>query len=480
MFTLKLYTKPGLPAQLLDHLRTPLYRNGYALILGSGATSALGLVYWALAARYYTADVVGIGSALISALALLAGVAMLSLTGVLVRFTPLAGGNTARLITAAYAISLVVALLVGWGFCHFAGAWSPKFSFLREERGWLVAFVGATMAWCIFALQDSALTGLRQSLWIPLENTIFAAVKIVLLVLFAQGNPTWGIFAAWMIPLLISLLPVNILIFRYLIPQHVQPQGQQAGGLALQAVVRYMAGNYPGTLFYLASTTLLPLLVTQQLGARANAYFYMPWMMANALLQVALQMSTSLTVEAVTDQSRLASYAYRTFLQSARLLAPAVALLVGGAPLILALFGADYASEGALLLRLLAVATLPNLVVMLYIGLARVKNSIGNIILVQGAQCILLLSLSYLWLPTAGITAVGWAFLVSQSLVAGGVLCTPLRPIVLHGHRTYLTNQPTNETQVNMRSRSEVFQERGTTFSTRGANTAPFLEDGTH
>lgn len=438
MFASKLHTKPWLPAQLLDHLRIPLYRNGYALILGAGASAVLGLIYWALAARYYSPEVVGIGSAVISALALLAGVAMLSLTGVLVRFTPLAGDNTAHLITAAYAISLVVALLVGWGFCHLAGAWSPKLSFLSQDRGWTIAFVGGTMAWCIFALQDSALTGLRQSLWIPLENTLFAAIKIVLLVLFAQWIPMWGIFAAWMAPLLVSLLPVNVLIFRYLVPQHVQTQGPQAG-IVPQAVLRYIVGNYPGTLFYLASTTLLPLIVTQQLGARANAYFYMPWMMANALLQVALQMSTSLTVEAVTDQRRLAAYSYRAFLQSARLLVPAVVIFVVGAPTILALFGADYASEGALLLRLLAVATLPNLVVMLYIGLARVQNSISNIILVQGAQCIFLLSLSYLWLPTIGITAVGWALLVSQSLVAGGVMCTQLRSILQRGRHAYTT-----------------------------------------
>lgn len=433
MFASNLHTKTSLATQVLAHLRTPLYRNGYALILGAGATSVLGLAYWALAARYYSPEVVGLGSAIISAMMLLAGVAVLSLSGVLVRFTPLAGRHTARLIISAYAISLLAALMVGWLFCRYAGSWSPKLSFLSEDSAWTAVFVGATMAWCIFSLQDSALTGLRQSIWIPLENTLFAAVKLVLLVVFAHWIPTWGIFAAWTIPVLISLWPVNLLIFQRFVPQCGQSQGQPAGGVTPQAIVRYMVGNYPGTLFYLASTTLLPLIVTQQLGARANAYFYMPWMIAGALLQVALQMSTSLTVEAVTDQSRLATYCYRAFLQSVRLLLPAVVIILIGAPIILAFFGADYASEGTLLLRLLALAAIPNLVVMLYIGLARVQNSISNIILVQGAQCVFLLTLSYLWLPTAGITAVGWAFLVSQSIVAGGVMFTQLRSVLLRG-----------------------------------------------
>ena len=33
----------------------PLYRNGYALVASSGLTSALGLVFWVLAARLYAA-----------------------------------------------------------------------------------------------------------------------------------------------------------------------------------------------------------------------------------------------------------------------------------------------------------------------------------------------------------------------------------------------------------------------------------------
>ena len=62
-----------------SHLRTPLFRNGYALLASSAATSALGLFYWVLAARYYSTETVGLGSALLSAMMLLSGIAQLSL-----------------------------------------------------------------------------------------------------------------------------------------------------------------------------------------------------------------------------------------------------------------------------------------------------------------------------------------------------------------------------------------------------------------
>ncbi|TMG26246.1 MAG: polysaccharide biosynthesis protein, partial [Chloroflexi bacterium] len=47
-------------ARLAEHVRTPLYGGAYALILSSVATSALGIVYWTLAARLYDPAQVGV------------------------------------------------------------------------------------------------------------------------------------------------------------------------------------------------------------------------------------------------------------------------------------------------------------------------------------------------------------------------------------------------------------------------------------
>ena len=49
-------SRDGAFARLITHLRTPLYRNGYALVLSSATTSVLGVAYWILAARTYTPD----------------------------------------------------------------------------------------------------------------------------------------------------------------------------------------------------------------------------------------------------------------------------------------------------------------------------------------------------------------------------------------------------------------------------------------
>ena len=69
----------GARRQLAD----PLTRNGYALIANSGATGALGLVYWLLVARLYPTAEVGRATAAYAAMNLLAGFTALNFNGAL-------------------------------------------------------------------------------------------------------------------------------------------------------------------------------------------------------------------------------------------------------------------------------------------------------------------------------------------------------------------------------------------------------------
>jgi O-antigen/teichoic acid export membrane protein len=422
---------------LMKHLRTPMYRNGYALLLSGFTSAGLGMIYWLLAARSYPAATVGLSSAAIAAMMLLSGASQLSLNSALVRFVPLAGRATGRLVGYSYLISAMAAAVIGLIFClgldRLAPALRPFLVNPVRQR----TFVLAIMIWCIFALQDSALTGLRQAMWVPLENTAVTVVKIVLLLVFARYSRQYGIFASWMIPVAASILPLNLLIFRRLIPDHVQASKDLATRLVPRQIGKYILANYLGSLFFLASTTLLPIIVINLVGPKANAFFYMPWMIATALQLIAVNMTTSFTVEATRDQMKLSIYCYRVLMQSMRLLIPLVVIILLGAPLILLLFGRDYANEGAMLLRLLALSAIPNVIVVLYVSLARVENRVRGIVMVQGALCVLVLSMSYVLLQTFGITGVGLAWLASQTVVAVFLWLTRLRSILATGGAAY-------------------------------------------
>jgi O-antigen/teichoic acid export membrane protein len=421
------WARAGPLPRLFSHLRTPLYKNGYSLILSSATTSGLGMLFWALAAHYYSVETIGTSSAIIAAMMFLSGISQRGVNSALVRFVPLAGRASARLVGVTYLISLVIA---GAATLAIGRVLYPLFPILGVIDGGpllLVLFAGIVMVWSVFTLQDSVLTGLGQAHWVPIENTIVSTVKIVLLILLVHWIPIEGVLAAWLIPVVVSVAPVNLLIFNRLLPAHSQATANQAEPLALRPLVKYVSGNHLASLFMLAYTTLLPVIVASQAGARANAYFYPPWMIATSLQLVAINMTTSLTVEGTRDRPQLRVYGYRVFVHVMQLLVPVITLIIVGAPWILRIFGADYAVEGSDLLRWLALSTLPNTIVVLYIALVRVQNRVAGIIVVQGALCALVLGLSYSLLPVYGIAGVGIAVLVSQTVMAVGLLIPQLR-----------------------------------------------------
>lgn len=416
---------PGGPGRLRGHLDDRLYRTGYYLIIGTGITSLLGVAFWALAARSYSAQEVGQNAAAISAMTLVSGVCSLGLSAVLVRYLPIAGTALRRLVYGSYALTAGLSLLFGAAVAASSGFWSPTLDFLAETD-WLIGFTLATAALTIFTLQDSVLTGLQTARWIPLENSLYAATKLVLLVALAALLPTAGPFVAWNAPLLPAILIVNWLIFRRLIPAD-----RSVGSLERPKVIRMAAGNYGGNLFALVGNMYLPILVANQAGAAEAAYFFIPWMICISLQLVAINVITSLTVEAALDMPQLRRLTRRTLAHSMRLVAPLAALTALVAPLALLIFGQEYADSGTDLLRLLALGAIPNVFVALGIGVARIEHRGGIVVAIQGTQFAIVLGLSALLIPDIGLVAVGWTWTGSQFLLAAVLLATVLRPLLL-------------------------------------------------
>ncbi len=411
-------------ARLRSHLALPLNRNGYALTLSGAITSALGVIYWVLAARYYTPEHVGLNSALISAMLFLAGSVHAGLNGALIRFVPVAGRYSARLIAAAYAAGVIFAALAALIFALGSERWAPALSFVASTPAWLAVFVASVAAWCLFTLQDSALTALRQALWIPLENALYAVAKLALLVGLASRLSADGIFVSWVLPAVLCVVVVNSAL---LARARAVPAAPPSAPLTLRPILNYIAGNYLGSWFFVASTTLLPVLVTNRLGAGANAYFFMPWLIASSLSLIGANMATSFVVEASLEPSALRQLSRRVLRNSLQLLVPA-ALVVGiSAPYLLAAFGQSYSAEGTRLLQLLVAASLPNLIYSVCIGLLRVRMRVAELVLVQGAVCVGVLGLSWLLLPPLGVTGVGVAWLMVQTAAAGWLAWAHLR-----------------------------------------------------
>jgi len=399
-------------------------------MVSTGATAVLGMLYWIFAARYYPADVLGLNAAAVSMLTFLANISQGPAMPAMLRYVPVAGLDTKRLVVFAYLLSTFLAVLAGLAFFLTVNLWSPVLSFLGQD-GWLALwFLLGVIGWSIFALQDNVLVGLRETVYVPIENIPYAVVKIVMLIAVASTFTAYGILASWTVPMIATLLPVNYLIFRRLLPRYMRIHNSHRLQESPKQISYYSAGNYLAYAFQIVVLRLLPVLVTNVAGTSAGAYFYLPFTIVTSLRLIIDNISTSYTVELARESHKLRTYSYRFIVQtSALMLLPIIALLAIG-PYILRFSGQSYEAEGTQLMRLLTLTAIPNIITALHLVTARAQQKVAEIIIRQFALCVLTLGLSYFMLNAYGIVGVGWAVLISESVVAIVLIFTSLWPIL--------------------------------------------------
>ncbi|MFE3452883.1 lipopolysaccharide biosynthesis protein [Nonomuraea sp. NPDC059194] len=422
--------------KLMRDLRNPLFRNGYALMANTAITATLGMGYWLLATRFYTPEEFGRGQALITAMRLFASLTALGFVGALARFIPISGRRTGGVILRGYGMAAVTGGAAALGFLLTLPVWGDIYAVLGTPAMSLF-FLGSVVVWAVFTLQDVALTGLREAAWVPVNNLVFGLVKMGLLALLATRLPEGGIFVSWMIPTAIALVPINFLIFGILVPRHVRETEQTARPPSLREMGRFLAGDFPGTLSMLAIVYLVPVLVAARVGEATFGRFSMAHTLGCMIELLAMNMAVSLTVEGSFDRSMLAANARRALKRALMIITPIIGVALVAAPLILTIFGSEFAVEGTMLLRLMALAVLPRVLIEIYLSSLRALGQARRLALVQIGLAVLVLTSIMALFPFVGVDAVGYGLLFSEILVAL-LIFSSLRKILRYGE----TGQP--------------------------------------
>jgi O-antigen/teichoic acid export membrane protein len=190
----------------IRHRLSPSLRDGLALVLSNGLTSAVGLAYWVLAARLFPPAAVGVNSVAISTMMLLGGVAQLNMTYALLRFVPVAGRVARRLVVGGYLVGGGAAALAGAVFALGADLWAEELVDAAGHLPLIVFFVVATPLWSIFVIQDFVLTGMRRAALVPAENLVFSILKIALLIVATVVAVPGGIALSWAVSVAVIVI----------------------------------------------------------------------------------------------------------------------------------------------------------------------------------------------------------------------------------------------------------------------------------
>ncbi|HUY48267.1 MAG TPA: hypothetical protein VMV92_21480 [Streptosporangiaceae bacterium] len=415
----------GIAGPVRNVLADPMLRNGHALIFSGGVTQVIGILYWIVAVRNYPAAVLGRNSAAISVTLFLAGVAELNMMSTLVRFLPTSGNRSARLILTVYAASAAVAAVLGAGFLALIPLVEPQLGFLRSSPFLAVWFVVAVITGAIFVLQDSALTGVRAAPFVPVENASFSIAKLAMMVPFVSLMPAAGIYVSWTAAFALAVLPTNAYLFGRAIPRHLRRAPDTGAPPRFRDMRSYFVPDTLAGFIFMAATALLPLMIIDRLGPAAAGHYALAWMIGFALYLVSLNMGSSLVVETAADQSELRERCLRSITHLAKLLVPAVAVIVVATPYLLALLGPGYARADGGALRLLALAALPALITNTAISVTRSRRRMSMVVGIQIAISTLMWGLSAALMGPFGITGIGAAWLTAQTATAAVLVARP-------------------------------------------------------
>jgi O-antigen/teichoic acid export membrane protein len=414
----------GLPGKAFDpdpdadHVagKSALSRTAFFLILNTGLNGVLGIGFWAVATRIFPKSVVGASGSLISLMIFLAALSQLNLYQALPRFLQVFGAEGRRLVRICYLACIVAATLVATlvvvvcSITHLGGVMGSLSPVLAG------IFVIGTAVWTVFTLQDAVLTGLRRAPLVPLENLVFGLVKLALLFLIGTGAGRGGIYYAWLLGIPAIAIPLNLYIFRVLLPHHERQSPHNP--LIISTLRRTLGLEYLSALFGQMSSNLVPVLVANILGSVANASFYSAWVIIAALDTVAQNFSISLTVEAGRDPAHMHRYLVHAQQRVAQILLPVIVVLFVGAPLLLSLFGSSYSSSGTGILRVMLVATGVRALNLLAIGMHRSCGEIRSVLQITALTGVSVVVLSLIAMPLFGVIGVAWAYLVGNGLVA--------------------------------------------------------------
>ncbi|HNL50936.1 MAG TPA: hypothetical protein PKL68_03175 [Actinomycetota bacterium] len=346
-------------------------QSAIGMAAGRAASMALGFLFWLAAARFFTPVVVGATAGLVSSMMLCTQFAQFGIGNALITELPRNRGQERYFVTVALWWTVIAALAVAVVFLGLGA------TVLRQAGGSVASPVAgfAFLIMCVLGtaniVMDQTSMALGRGAQVLIRNLSFGAVAALGLLgiraITAAPRPV-SLLWAW-VAAGVAACVIGLWQFHVTLPPasggHMNHRHASARiwgtGLANQAL----------TLAERAPTLVLPIVVVQVLGARANAAWYPAWMIAWGLYIIPMSVGMAL-FSGVADERRIRRSAVASATRTSLLIGGAAAIgVIAAAHLLLSVLGKGYATDGTDVVRLLALGVFPLTATQMYFGVCR-------------------------------------------------------------------------------------------------------------
>lgn len=392
----------------------PLYRGTLLLLINSGLLAVLGFAFWTLAAREYPASAVGAFSGLNSGIGLVSAIASLGLQNLVTRHIASSVSPRGLMVLVVGAITVLGGALCAIVVLAF-GSHLPASLHLQAHGQSAALFTALVIVSALNGVLNAGLVAIRAPWAVLWTNLVGAVARLVALFALASLRSS-GLILALGVGLFLS----TALSVPPLVAKTPKGYGVTEAVVTLRKYLSTTVSNYIATVFGILPGTAVPLIVIGELGAARTAPFSLALLVSGFLNIIPSTAAQVLFAEASRRDVALSVQVRKAIKAIYSILIPLLALVVLAAPLIMRLFGASYAAQGASALRILSLSALVTAGNYLVDSILIATDRGGAYLFMNAANAALVLGLVSALLDR-GLTggAIGYAVAQATSLLLG-------------------------------------------------------------
>jgi O-antigen/teichoic acid export membrane protein len=392
----------GLLGLLSKPINDTLLRNSIFLMLSSVANAGIGFLFWMIAAKVYSADELGLATAIISSLSLLILASRFGLDSSLIRFFP--ERDKERTFGTSISITTLSAMLFAAVFVAGIGFFSPSLSLLATPENFLLFMIFVVANSFIWQLGIAFLALRKANLYLCL-NILNGSKILLLFPLIMLG--TMGIFTAFGAAMVLTTIICLVLLARLGVKLRLGIDRS-----FLRESLSFSTSNYLSQLLIWAPTMVLPILVLNFMDSSNAAYYYIAYTIVAILFTVPNAISTSLFVEGSHGED-LKAETRKSVRTTYLVIIPLTILLFVFGGFLLELIGTDYATNAIDLFRIMLLSSFFVAAVQIGISVMRVRNANAHLVIVSGWVFFSLVLSSLALIPVWGLSGIGFAWMLS-------------------------------------------------------------------
>lgn len=391
--------------------RDRLHFNAFLIFLSNAILAVTGAIFWLINAHMFSTQNVGLATAMISLVSTISNFSMLGFNNLFLRFLP-RHINRSQLLNVGFLITGLASLILSIAVFFLVPAFAPRLHLFANTGGDFVLLAVFVVTTTLNLLTNSVFIALRVPGIMLVINLIFGALRILLIFAFTKNSPI-PIYLVY----LMATVVAAVLSILYLIAKRGYSLTAIPNKNTLNSLKSFTANSYVVSILGGLPAMLLPIILTEKLGANNSAFYFMASTTAGFLTILPVAIGQSLTVEGAYDEAALSRYVKRASRTMLAIMIPVVTVTIIIAYYIMLIFGHSYADHSTVLMRILALSGLLTTVNYIAISILNIKKKLGVQIIVNTVDAVIVIGGVIIF--AHNLTDVGIIWLVGEVANAG-------------------------------------------------------------